>query len=100
MRLAITALAVLALCATAWADSELEKPVAIMAGEEPISVKVGHAAPFMADMDGDGKRDLLVGQMGDGHLRIYKNTGSNQAPAFAAFSLFRAAGEDAKVPTG
>ena len=100
MRLAITTLAVLALGVTAWADSELEKPVAIKAGEEAISVKVGHAAPFMADMDGDGKRDLLVGQMGDGHLRVYKNTGSNSKPTFADFALFRAAGEDAKVPTG
>ena len=100
MRLVIMMLAVLGLCATAWADSELEKPVAILAGEKPIDVQVGHAAPFMADLDGDGVRDLLVGQMGKGHLRVYKNVGSNSAPKFAEFALFRAAGEDATVPTG
>ena len=72
----------------AWAG-ELAEPVAVEAGGARISVEVGHAAPFVCDWDGDGKPDLLVGQMGAGHLRIYRNTGSASAPAFEGFQLFQ-----------
>ena len=61
---------------------DLAEPVQIMAGDKPIDVTVGHAAPFVADMNNDGKRDLLVGQFGDGALRIYTNTGTNEQPKF------------------
>ncbi len=74
---------------------------AVQAGDERLNTDVGHAAPFVYDFDGDGKRDLLVGQMGAGHLRIYKNIGTNDAPKFGKdFEVFRAEGEDATVPTG
>ena len=61
---------------------DLSPPVQIMAGDKPIDVTIGHAAPFMADMNGDGKRDLLVGQFGDGALRIYMNAGTNDQAKF------------------
>ena len=104
MRYAFCALAVLAFAAVGVAGedpkSEFEKPVAIKTGDVPIDMDVGHAAPFFHDMDGDGLRDLLVGQMGKGQLRIYKNVGDKKAPRFDGFELFRAEGEDATVPTG
>ena len=52
------------------------------AGAAPIDVDVGHAAPFVGDFDGDGRPDLLVGQFGDGKLRIYRNAGDAKAPRF------------------
>jgi hypothetical protein len=61
---------------------DLSEPVQITAGDKPIDVTVGHAAPFVHDMNGDGKRDLLVGQFGDGALRIYTNAGTNEQPKF------------------
>ncbi len=84
---------------TAWAG-ELEGPTALTVGDQKIDVSVGHAAPFVHDWDGDGKNDLLVGQMGNGHLRIYKNVGSNQAPTFDSFELFKAGEAEGTVPTG
>lgn len=79
----------------------LGSATAIQAGDQVLNTDVGHAAPFVYDFDGDGKRDLLVGQMGAGHLRIYKNVGTNDAPKFGKdFEVFRAEGEDATVPTG
>ena len=66
----------------------LSAPVQIMANDKPISVEVGHAAPFVADSDGDGKKELLVGQFGDGKLRIYPNQGSASAPRFHNFTYF------------
>ena len=77
-----------------------EAPVRINAGDAPIDVDVGHAAPFVADLDGDGKNDLLVGQFGEGKLRVYKNIGDNKAPKFKDFEWLKAGGDIARVPTG
>ncbi len=41
------------------------------------------ASPCLADLDGDGDRDALVGSS-DGNLRLFENTGSVKTPAFAA----------------
>ena len=79
---------------------DLAPPVQIMAGDKPIDVTVGHAAPFLHDMNGDGKRDLLVGQFGDGILWIYRNEGSNARPKLAAGVKFKDGKADGRVPTG
>ena len=53
----------------------------LVAGKE-ISVENGHAAPAHYDFDGDGRKDLLVGQFEGGVLNLYRNFGSNELPAF------------------
>ena len=70
------------------------------AGGKPIDTDVGHAAPLVADFDGDGVKDLLVGQFGDGILWICRNEGTNAAPKLTAPVKFKGGGEDARVPTG
>ncbi len=79
---------------------ELLAPVRILAADKPIDVEVGHAAPFFADLDGDGLKDLLVGQFGGGKLRIYKNVGTRAKPRFDGFSAFQADGKEGTVPSG
>lgn len=79
---------------------ELADPVALEADGRPIDVEIGHAHPFVADFDGDGVRDLLVGQFGDGRLRIYRNLGSDAEPTFKEFTWFRAGGKTGSVPAG
>lgn len=93
-------LTLLALMAPGAEGSELAAPVRLKAAGEYIDTDIGHAAPYVYDIDGDGKRDLLVGQFGDGKLRIYKNEGSNDAPDYAEVAWFHARGELVKVPTG
>ena len=79
---------------------ELRPPVRIEAAGKPIDVDVGHTAPFFEDIDGDGLPDLLVGQFGDGKLRVYKNAGTRKAPRFEKFHYLQAGGKDASVPSG
>jgi hypothetical protein len=79
---------------------ELLPPVRIEAAGKPIDTAIGHAAPFMADFDGDGVKDLLVGQFGDGILWVYRNVGTNAHPRFAAGVKFKEGKKDGRVPTG
>jgi hypothetical protein len=79
---------------------ELESPIRLEAAGKPIDTEVGHAAPFVCDFDGDGVRDLLVGQFGSGILWIYRNEGTNSQPKLAAGVKFKDGNEDGRVPSG
>lgn len=76
---------------------QFERPFRIESAGVPIDVEIGHAAPYVADFDGDGVRDLLVGQFGKGRCRIYKNVGTATAPKFDGFVFFEAGGKVAEV---
>jgi hypothetical protein len=82
------------------ASRELSAPVRLEAGGKVIDTEIGHAAPFVADFDGDGIKDLLVGQFGEGILRIYRNEGTNGHPKLAAGVKFKDGAKDGRVPTG
>jgi hypothetical protein len=86
-------------CSISVAAADLANPVRLKAGTEFIDTELGHAAPFMADFDGDGIRDLLVGQLGGGKLKIYRNIGSNKKPDYAPANSFHTSGEVINVPT-
>lgn len=93
--------------ATAWAEApkatthpDLAPGVRVVAGGEPIDVDIGHAAPYFGDFDGDGLNDLLVGQFGDGKLRIYRNVGTRGEPKFDRFTWFAAGDGEGRVPSG
>src|SRR3954470_16522914 len=60
-------------------SAEFQPPVRLKAGGVPVRVEnPGYAAPCWADVDGDGKKDLLVGQFNGGKIRVYKNLGDNR----------------------
>lgn len=81
-------------------SDDLDAPVRLLAARRRIDVDVGHAAPFVVDWDGDGKDDLLAGQYGEGALRLYRNVGEADAPAFGKFEYVLAGDARATVPSG
>ena len=88
--------------------------VRLLTEDKPIDVTTGHASPYIYDFNGDGKRDLLVGEFGSGtyrgettsksslanaRLRVYLNKGSNASPRYDGFKYLQADGENASVPS-
>lgn len=99
-RVLLAVLSVLGFSAGIAAGGELAPPVRLEADGRPIDTDIGHAAPCVADFDGDGVQDLLVGQFGQGILWIYRNVGTNAEPKLAAGVKFMEGTEDGRVPSG
>jgi len=76
--------------------ADFQPPVRLTAGGVPIRVaEPGYAAPRWADIDGDGKKDLLVGQFSGGKIRVFKHLGGGK---LAAGAWLQADGIDAEIP--
>ncbi len=81
-----------ALCSAA----EFDRPGRLEADGVAVRVESpGYAAPCWADVDGDGKKDLLVGQFNKGKIRLFKNLGEGK---LAAGVWLEAEGQVAEVP--
>ncbi|MHC4512198.1 MAG: FG-GAP repeat domain-containing protein [Planctomycetota bacterium] len=75
---------------------QFEAPVRLKAAGEYIKTESpGFAAPCWADVDGDGKKDLVVGQFAGGKMKIYRNLGDGK---LAKGEWLKAEGEIAEVP--
>ncbi len=82
-------------------DYAFASPVRLEADGKPIDIGVistiAHAGPWIADIDGDGDRDLLVGDF-RGYFWLFDNTVTDESPAYTAKGKLQAGGEDAKTP--
>ena len=75
---------------------EFAPPVRLKAGGVPIRVEApGYASPCLADVDGDGIMDLLVGQFNKGKIQFFKGLGGGK---FAKGTWLQAEGKAAEVP--
>jgi hypothetical protein len=81
----------------AWCGAaEFHQPVRLKAGGVAIRVESpGYAAPCWVDIDGKGKKDLVVGQFRGGKMKVYKNLGNGK---FAPGVWLQAGGQAAEVP--
>lgn len=83
------------------AAQRLADPVRLTAAGAPIEIgalsSIAHAGPALGDIDGDGDRDLLVGDF-PGYFWLFENTGTDRAPVYAAGRQLQAGGAAAKVP--
>lgn len=76
--------------------AEFALPVRLKSADEFVRVESpGYAAPCWADIDGDGKKDLLVGQFRGGKIRVYRNLGDAK---LAEGTWLEANGKVAEVP--
>ena len=92
----LLAAAWLAVCAAPSGAADFEPPVRLKGGDAAIRVEApGYACPTWADVDGDGKKDLVVGQFAGGKMRVFKGLGGTQ---FAPGTWLLADGKTAEVP--
>lgn len=64
-------------------------------------IDVGYyGAPCVVDWDGDGLKDLVLGQFTNGNIRFYKNEGTNENPVFNSYTLLYADGAPIALPYG
>lgn len=85
-----------ALCGAA----DFEAPVRFKADGRAVRVEnPGYAAPCWADIDGDGNKDLLVGQFNDGKIHVFKNPDTTLDPEnLSAGEWLQAEGKVAEIP--
>jgi hypothetical protein len=78
------------------AQDQFHPPERLRGGGDFVRVEQpGYAAPCWADVDGDGRKDLVVGQFHDGKMRAYRNLGGGK---LAAGTWIEADGDVAQVP--
>ncbi len=80
------------------ADDVFEMPVRLEADGKVIDTgrTTGHSGPTIADVDGDGLADLVVGSFG-GKFQVYKNIGTPGEPLYSYIGFLQAGGTDASV---
>ena len=82
--------------AAAGRAADFEPPVRLTAGDTAVRVdSPGYACPCLADLDGDGKSELLVGQFRQGKIKVFRHAGGAK---FAPGKWLEADGKAAEVP--
>ena len=72
----------------------------IRAGDVPIAGNNAFSAPAVADWNGDGRKDLLLGVFYEGNIWLYLNQGTDDDPVFIEGTLLEADGEPIQVGFG
>ena len=74
----------------------MRAPVQLKGGDQPIKTQSpGYATPCLHDLDGDGKKQLLVGQFANGYIYDFKGLGDGK---FAKEKLLEVDGQPVKIP--
>jgi len=77
----------------------LEAGVLIQDGAVPLALS-GNASPDVVDWNGNGKKDLMVGESSAGNVQFFANTGTDASPLFAGGVLVTADGVAITTSTG
>ncbi len=79
-------------------DFQFEKPIRLSAAGEVIDTAphTAHSGPALADMNNDGKVDLLVGNF-SGTIEYFENIGTPTAPQLSVGKMLEADGETIRV---
>jgi len=82
------------------AEPRLDTGVQLLADGKPIDAEIGHLVPTVLDWNGDGKKDLIVGQFASGRIRLFLNEGTDAAPRFSSFTSLEAGGKPIRLDAG
>jgi hypothetical protein len=82
------------------AFAAFQEGVKLEAEGKPIDAEIGHLVPCVLDWNGDGNKDLIVGQFSGGKIRLYLNQGTDSAPVFKEFTFLQAGGAEISLPAG
>ena len=81
---------------------DYQSPFKINANGTPIELGLGHANPLVTDWNGDGLKDLVVGEgsglTGFGLVRVYLNSGTPGTPVFTGYFYAQSNGSDMQSP--
>lgn len=65
----------------------------------PIDVGY-YGAPCIADWNGDGNKDMVLGIFTGGNIRFYANENTNDSPVFNSYTALKADGTTITLPSG
>ena len=95
----LTLLVAAGLCEAANAQQIQFRPGELLqAANQALDVGT-YAIPCVADWNGDGRKDLLVGYQTAGKIALYLNTGSDANPVFTTSVNLQAGGVDIYLPS-
>ncbi len=99
--LIIVALVVLSTTAVSAAPPVFEAPQVLRANDQNIpGDPSGYTAPNLADWDGDGDLDLMVGSFDNSPVYLFINVAEEGLPEFEAMGAMEADGEVIDGPAG
>ncbi len=75
-------------------------PFFVKANGVDLVVTASIPDPCVVDWDGDGLKDLVIGQFAYGKIRFYPNSGTNADPVFTTYTFLQAGGVDITMAYG
>ena len=79
---------------------DVGEPVALLSDGRPIELPYRSLFPFVGDLDGDGRDELLLGTPDSGRLKVFPILGSHGRRVLGAPSWFDEKFSDGRIPKG
>ena len=79
---------------------DVGEPVALLSDGRPIELPYGSLFPFVGDLDGDGRDELLLGTPDSGRLKVFPILGSHGRRVLGVPFWFDEKMPDGRIPKG